>query len=280
MFIAICSKISEEKHLTLTRSVINFFKEQSIDVAVEESIAKHFDVPAFSKDNLSKITTLITLGGDGSILRAAHRYHNINAPILGINLGSLGFMADVPAENIHLYLSDLLKGDYSVQKRLVLKGELSGKMPFSSFNDIVLHRANNSSLITLGVYIKGNLLSLFQSDGLIFSTPNGSTAYSLAAGGPIISPTVEGYLLTPICAHTISNRPIVLHPSEEVTIQVMKKTSSPIEVINDGYEKYALNEGDTLTIKRAEETFDLIKLNRIDYFSTLRTKLGWSGTLT
>lgn len=278
MLIAICAKISKPGDLETTKQVIAFFQNRSVNVTVEKSMDKHFDLPTFDEFALPKADTLITLGGDGSILRAAHKYSSLKAPMLGINLGSLGFMADVPENNINDCLLDLLEGNYSVEKRLVLEASLNEDIPFSAYNDVVLHRAANASLISLGVFIDDKLLTVFKADGLIFATPGGSTAYSLAAGGPIIAPKVEGYVLTPICAHTISNRPIVMHPEDSVCIKVMKPVDSPIEVINDGYGKRFLKEGDCLKLSQSSQTFDLIKLAGINYFSTLSTKLGWSGS--
>lgn len=280
MLIALIANFSKPDHIKTAAEVATFFKSHNIDLTAEAQLAKQLSIPSFDDVSLDKVSTLITLGGDGSILRAAHTYSRIKAPILGINLGSLGFMADVPKKNMELCLTDLINGDFVVEKRLVLEGQLSSSSPFLAFNDIVLHRGKNPSLITLGVYLGDKLLNSFKADGLIFSTPTGSTAYNLASGGPILSPKLDAYVLTPICAHTISNRPIVLHPSEELLIKVLKPSDFPVEVVSDGTTSHALQADESLMISRSAASFELIKLGRIDYFSTLRSKLGWSGTLT
>jgi NAD+ kinase len=145
-------------------------------------------------------------------------------------------------------------------------------------NDIVVHRAQNPSLIELAIHVDGLYLNTFEADGLIISTPNGSTAYSLAAGGPILSPDLPALVLTPICAHTISNRPIVLTADQEIQIQYLSDYE-PVEVRADGLEHFYLRTGEVFKIVRSPKNFRMVSLFRRDYFSTLRTKLGWSGKL-
>jgi len=221
---------------------------------------------------------LITLGGDGTILRLAHQYSHLDLPILGINLGHLGFMADVPVSDLYPSLEDLLNGKYEIESRLMLEGEsMDGKKTFA-FNDYVVHRAKNPSLVEISIEVDGHHLNTFEADGIIVATPNGSTAYSLAAGGPILSPDLNAVVLTPISPHTISNRPIVLSLKKEIVIKY-QSAYDPVEVINDGISKVMLNTGDHFKIRPSKGEFKLITLLRRDYFSTLRSKLGWAGKL-
>jgi NAD+ kinase len=213
------------------------------------------------------------MGGDGTILRLCHRYGHLNATIVGINLGYLGFMADIPVSDIYPSLADLLNGAYTVDHRLILE---AGSM--SAVNDIVIHRGKNYSLIELAIYVDSVYVNTFVADGIIIATPNGSTAYSLAAGGPILSPNLNAVVITPICPHTISNRPIVLTADQTIEIEYISPYD-PIEVRADGLESISLKSKEKITVKRSSRTFNRAKLHRHEYFSTLRSKLSWSGKL-
>lgn len=221
---------------------------------------------------------IISMGGDGTILRLLHKYPEYNAPILGINLGSLGFMADVRISDLYPSLQDLLNGAYTIQERLILEGALpSGSQSFSA-NEIVVHRARNPSLIDLAIHIDGQYLNTFSADGVIIATPGGSTAYSLAAGGPILTPCLDAIVFTPICPHTISNRPIVLRPERHISVQYLSEYD-PIEVIFDGVDNFEMKTGEVFKGKISANKFRLVQLDRNDPFATLRTKLAWTGKL-
>jgi NAD+ kinase len=217
---------------------------------------------------------IISLGGDGTILSIVHEHPNIDAPILGINTGHLGFMADVQVADVYPSLQDLLSGAYTVEERLILEGNNST----FAVNDFVIHRSPNPSMIEIGIHVNGLYLNTFEADGLIIATPNGSTAYSLGAGGPIVSPSLEAIVITPICPHTISNRPLVLTADKEIQIQYLSQYP-PVEVRADGLPPFSLSTGESFHIRRSSRKFKLVSLLRQDYFSTLRSKLGWSGKL-
>jgi NAD+ kinase len=225
-----------------------------------------------------EIDFVISLGGDGTILTLAHEYPYIDAPVLGINTGHLGFMADVPTVDIYPSLEDLLSEAYTIEERLVLEGEKKPDISCFAVNDIVIHRSPNPSMIEISIHVGGLYLNTFEADGLIISTPNGSTAYSLAAGGPIVSPFLEAILITPISPHTISNRPIVLATHQEIQIQYLS-AYPPVEIRADGLPPFSLASQESFYIRRSQRKFRLVRLKRHDYFSTLRTKLGWSGKL-
>ena len=229
-------------------------------------------------DSAKKIDVIITMGGDGTILHAAHTYAHLNAAIFGINLGHLGFMADVPLTDIYPSLDDLIAGAYTIENRLVIEGKAPQCHSCFALNDFVIHRGINPSLIELSIQLDETYVNTFQADGMVISTPNGSTAYSLAAGGPILSPGLEGLVLTPICAHTISNRPIVITPNQSLKITYQSK-KKPVDVIIDGLHSFSLHPEETLEITKSTKTFKLINLKRRDFYSTLRSKLGWTGKL-
>lgn len=279
MKIALFPNLQKKQSKNLALSICEYLTHHGATVMAEDEEAHQIGAEPLSKASIKKIDFLISLGGDGSILRLVHDYYDkIEAPILGINLGHLGFMADVPIDDIYPSLQDLMKGAYRIEERLMLDGVFINGDKIFSVNDIVLHRAGNPSLIELSVHKNGLYVSTFEADGLIVATPTGSTAYSLAAGGPILNPLLDALVITPICAHTISNRPLVLIPDEEIQIQYISDYN-PIEVRSDGVTLHTLKTGDALSITRSLKKFKLVNLNRRDYFATLRTKLGWAGKL-
>lgn len=278
MIIAIFPNTTKKQSRNLAVGIQEFLSNHGITVVAEDEEAKLINAKPISSIDPKEIKFLISMGGDGTMLRLAHKYDHLDAPMLGINLGHLGFMADVPIADIYPSLQDLINGSYKVHERVMIQGEtLHGERCFA-VNDIVVHRAKNPSLVEIAIHVDGNYLNTFEADGIIIATPNGSTAYSLAAGGPIISPDLEALVLTPISPHTISNRPIVLTANQEIQIQYLSDYD-PIEIRADGLAHHNLQTGDVFRITRYHKNFKLISLLRRDYFSTLRTKLGWSGKL-
>ncbi len=278
MIIAIFANMSKRHSKNLAIGVCEFLINHGITVVAEDEEAAEIGARPLSEVPIETIDFLISMGGDGTILRLVHKYENMRAAILGINLGHLGFMADVPISDIYPSLQDLITGAYRIEERVVLHGEsLHGNSCFA-VNDLVIHRGKNPSLVELAIHVNGLYLNTFEADGIIFATPNGSTAYSLAAGGPILSPNLDALVITPISPHTISNRPIVLTAREEIQIQYLSDYE-PIEVRADGFSHHDLSTGEVFRITRSEKTFRLVSLFRRDYFSTLRTKLGWAGKL-
>jgi NAD+ kinase len=277
MIIALFPNEQLPHSFSLATHIRQFLQSRNITVVAEEEKAKTIGADPLSSVDPKKISFMISMGGDGTMLRISHHFAHIPAPYLGINLGHLGFMADVPVSDIEPSLTDLLEGKYTIQERLILEGSNGGKT-LRAVNDIVIHRATNHSLVELAISIKGTYVNTFVADGIIIATPNGSTAYSLAAGGPILTPKLDALVLTPVCAHTISNRPLVLSTDAEIEIKYLSPYS-PVEVRADGLDKYELHPNETYRVKKSKETFKLVNLNRHDYFATLRTKLGWSGKL-
>ena len=278
MIIALCANASKEHSHTFALGVASFLKEHGTTVVTDDENATLFGAQPLSQFLDKKIDFIISMGGDGTILGLAHTHVHLNAPILGINLGHLGFMADVPLTDIYPSLQDLLHGAYKIHERLMIQGECPNGGSCFAINEIVVHRGRNPTLVEIAIHVDGSYLNTFEADGIIISTPNGSTAYSLAAGGPILSPDLQAIVITPISPHTISNRPIVLMPNQEIQIQYSSEYA-PIEIRADGLESFELNTGEVFKIVRSTKTFKLVSLFRRDYFSTLRTKLGWSGKL-
>lgn len=255
-----------------------YLLSRGIQVVVEDSDSEELNLSPLSSVDPKELKALISLGGDGTILRLIHRHSNLDIPIIGINMGSLGFLADVPISDIYPSLQDLIDGRYRIQERMVMEGETAKGETCFAINEMTLHRAQNPSLVDLGVHVDGIYLNTFSADGLIISTPTGSTAYSLAAGGPILTPELKAMVITPISPHTVSNRPIVLMPHKELQVQYLSE-HDPVEIAFDGISSYSIRTGEVFNIRLSQRSFRLISLHRHDYFSTLRTKLGWTGKL-
>ncbi len=278
MIIALFPNTQKKNSKHLAIGIYEFLTNAGITVVAEDEDAALIGATPISKVDPKEIKFLISMGGDGTILRLSNRYAHLDAAILGINIGHLGFLADVPVEDIYPSLQDLINGAYTIEERVMIQGEGLHGQKCMAVNDIVLHRGNNPSLIEIAIHVDGLYLNTFEADGIIVATPSGSTAYSLAAGGPIVSPTIEALVITPISPHTISNRPIVLTSTHEIQLQYLSDYD-PIEIRADGLTPQSLHTGEVYRITRNKKNFKLVNLLRRDYFSTLRTKLGWAGKL-
>lgn len=239
---------------------------------VQDVVVTDFDPHA------ENIDFYCTIGGDGTILQLLHQAHHLHAPIIGINLGGLGFLAEISPDSLEKSLETFMQGSYTTSRRLMVQATTPSGQVFTAANDIVLHRVKNPHLIDIAVHVKDGYLNTFAGDGLIIATPTGSTAYSLAAGGPILTPNLEALVLTPIAAHTISNRPIVLSPREEIRLEYLN-SYNPLEVSFDGITTACLSPRDILTVTLAPTTFSLVSLQGVDFYATMRRKLGWTGRL-
>lgn len=278
MIVALFPNSQKQRAAEISHKIHEFLLQRGVQVVAEEEHAAIIGVPSLSSVPPASVDFRITLGGDGTILRAIHRHPGIDAPILAINMGSLGFMADITLDEIYPSLQMLIDGQYTLQDRIMMDGKISTSQKSFAVNEIVVHRAKNPSLVDLAIFVDGHYLNTFSADGVIISTPSGSTAYSLAAGGPILTPELEAFVITPICPHTISNRPIVLTPDHHIRVEYISE-HDPVEVTYDGISYHAMNKSDSLHITRSERIFRLINLPGHDYYSTLRTKLGWTGKL-
>lgn len=278
MIIALFPNTAKISAQNLAVTICEFLTNHGVDVVVDDDNAQNLCAKPLSSVDPKDIDFLISMGGDGTILRLLHNYPQIEAPIFGINLGSLGFMADITISEVYPSLQDLLAGNYRIQKRLMMEGHSLHNDKCFAVNEMVIHRAQNPSLVELSVHVDGTYLNTFAADGIIVATPSGSTAYSLAAGGPILHPEIEGFVITPICPHTVSNRPLVVMPNQDVQIQYLSE-HEPVEVAFDGISRCTIKTGEVFHIVPSKRQFSLVVLPHHDYFATLRTKLGWAGKL-
>ena len=224
---------------------------------------------------------VVVLGGDGTLLGAARKVGRYGVPILGVNLGGLGFLTSIPLTGIYPAIERMLKGELEVEGRLMLETKVIREEEeicrFPVLNDLVINKGPLARIIDLDVYINEQFLTTFRADGLIISTPTGSTAYNLSAGGPILYPTMANFILTPICPFTLSNRPIILPDSDTIYIKMGKESEEKVHLTFDGQVGFDFSYGDKVMIHKSKERLKLIRSPDQTYFEILRAKLMWGG---
>jgi len=230
----------------------------------------------------SDISWAIVLGGDGTLLGAARRVGHFDAPIMGVNLGGLGFLTSIPQSRLYSAIEKLLRGELKIEERMMLETVVIRDRQeicrYKVLNDVVVNKGPLARILELDVYISDEFLTTFRADGLIVATPTGSTAYNLSAGGPIIYPTISNLIITPICPFTISNRPLILPDTLEVSISIKKETEEAVLLTFDGQVGFEISWKDKVKIKRAENRIRLVSPPYQSYFEILRTKLLWGGS--
>lgn len=220
---------------------------------------------------------LVVLGGDGTLLSVARLVGDLGVPILGVNLGGLGFLTAFTAEEMFPALEALRRGDLVVEERMMLAARVTRHgerlTEYVALNDVVITKSAMSRIITLAVSVEGQFATGYRADGLIVSTPTGSTAYCLSAGGPIVYPTMDAMVLTPICSHTLTNRPIVLPGAQVLAVRL--ESDQDVMLTLDGQVGFALNRADTVEIRRAAARTRLLRVPHKHFFAVLRAKLKW-----
>jgi NAD+ kinase len=237
------------------------------------------DPPGPPRPDREPADLVVVLGGDGTLLKAARLYGGPEVPVLGVNLGGLGFLTEIALDEFPIIFEQILAGDFQTQTRMVLTAHIirdgQDRQPLTPFlNDMVINKGALARIIDLETNIDGQFLTSYRGDGLIVSTPTGSTAYNLAAGGPILHPLLETIVLTPICPFTLTNRPIILQDNAVIDIRLGSK-SKEVWLTFDGQVGYPLHQGDLVRVQKAVHPIQLIKTPFKNYFEILRTKLKW-----
>jgi len=217
---------------------------------------------------------LISLGGDGTLISLCRRSLKYHKPVLGIHAGQLGFLTDIQTDEISDFIEELFEGNYRIDTRMMLEVSLhvNGKVEkVVAFNDIVLSRSKISHMSTIKAYVDGQLFNSYYGDGLIVSTPTGSTAYNLSAGGPVVYPLTEALIITPICPHSLSQRPLVL----PVDFEIAFESDGDTVIVVDGQDTYTMNEIERVSVRIAKRGAELIHSLDRDYFEILKKKLHW-----
>jgi NAD+ kinase len=227
------------------------------------------------------VDALLTLGGDGTLLRGARMIQGRDVPILGVNMGRLGFLTCCPAEHLEHSLMRFARGDYVVEDRMLLRACVMGadrreRASWLSLNDVVVHKGGFARVVSLRVAVDDEVIAKYAADGVVISTPTGSTAYSLSAGGPVVVPTLETLIVTPVSPHTLAIRPVVLSASARISVQA-EGAPEELMVTVDGQVGTTFGAGETLTVSRATTSVKIVRFPGSSFFATLREKLGWGG---
>ncbi len=279
--IGITSKPKKSEVAEIVPPLIDWLAERSIDVSIDKETAATLGLSgkSVSRNEMPSCADLIiVLGGDGTLLATARALNRKPVPLLAVNLGGLGFLTVIAREELYGTLERVLAGEIETERRtqieaqIVRQGEVIAS--YLALNDIVLNKGAIARVLDFEAWVDGQFVSIYKADGLIVSTPTGSTAYSLAAGGPVVMPAVGSFIVTPICAHTLTNRPIVLPDTAVIEIAVKSQRES-VYLTVDGQVGIAVRSDDLARIGKAESFVELIKSPQKSYYEILRQKLKW-----
>ena len=280
--VGIIANTAKKKSAEYTLALRKWMLGHGLEVYLEDGIAAKVGLVEPEKSKMwMQADLIVVFGGDGTILRTARSLTERDIPLLGINLGGFGYLAEVNLDEMYSALEKILSGNCRVEKRMMLDVEvLRGGTQLqkgSVLNDVVISRGNLSRLVELETKVNDDYLTMFKADGLIVATPTGSTAYSLAAGGPIIFPELDSIIINPICPHTLTNRPVIL--PENTVVEVSLNIKEPGAIVTlDGQISFAISYEDRMVIKRSPQTTALVCSPDRSYMEILRTKLGWGGS--
>jgi len=261
--------INKEKEgiASYTISLIKYLEEKGIKVFLSPEAAEKIERPELACDK-------------EKIGKNSDSFAPYNLPLLGINLGGLGFLTEIPASRFKESLEKILSGKYVMEKRLMLETKIFRKdkkiKTFLALNDVVISKGAVSRIINLKTFVSGEFVTTYAADGLVISTPTGSTAYSLSTGGPVVHPNLKVIILSPICAHTLSVRPLIISQKNKIEI-ILEPPSDKVLLTIDGQIGFELKDRDTIKVEKAKCEASLIRLEEASFFKTLRTKFGWSG---
>ena len=282
--------MGKPKHQEVGETIMTLYRhllDDGYSVLVEDSVASGIDVSADDQANWQtigeKANLVIVVGGDGSMLYAARLMASYNIPLLGVNRGYLGFLTDIQPQQVTEKVSEVLAGEYTQERRFLLEADIEGddsqERYSDALNDIVLYPGEISRMIEFEVYINDSFVYSLRGDGLIISTPTGSTAYSLSAGGPIMSPSINAISLVPMFPHTLSSRPISIDADSKVDIVFSQANENEPRLSCDGQVRFPVAPGEKICIRKRKEDLWLLHPKDYDYFRLLRTKLGWGSKL-
>ncbi len=279
MKVGIIGKRNNKEVYSIVSELVGWLEDRKVDYLLDSELGKNLKLKKSVKqaDIPKHVELVIVFGGDGTFLSVSKQVNEFDIPILGINSGGLGFLTEFTVDELYPIMEKIVEEDYEIEERGMLSASVYKKdKKFGSYtvlNDLVINNGKVSRIIDLAIYAEGSHITTFKADGIIFSTPTGSTAYSLSAGGPIAHPTLPVTLITPICPHILTNRPLVVSNEMEITVKVLTEGSSYLTL--DGQETVKVELNDEIKLKRSESTVKLVKSPFRDYFSILKTKLMW-----
>jgi NAD+ kinase len=281
--VGIICKPRKEDLGSIVPSLVEWLRARKLRVLLDQSAAEscpNCESPAQQEALISESDLVVVLGGDGTLLAAARLLQNREVPILPVNLGALGFMTSVTLDELYPLLEQTLAGEHRVSERMVLQAEVvrdgSTIQAQRALNDAVVNQAALARLMEFHVHVDGSHVGRYRADGLIIATPTGSTAYSLAAGGPILHPDIHAFVITPICPHMLTNRPLVVPDSSRIEV-TFTHGDEPVHVTLDGQVGWQLERDDRVVITKSPNRVLLVQPPSKSYFEVLRSKLGWGG---
>jgi NAD+ kinase len=279
--IGLFSKNNDERIRVALNTLHDFFNQHDFQVYADAISAKFLGIEAHTDKRIAEVIDIaIVVGGDGTLLKVGRFLSTYHIPIIGINLGRLGFLVDILPDQIIVQLEAIFKGRYIKESRALLSARayrgdtLLGEA--CALNDVVLHVRNDIRMIEFNTHIDGKFVNRQRADGIVIATPTGSTAYSLSGGGPILHPELDAVVLVPICPHTLSHRPIVVSNKGVIEISLCESREVNSRVSFDGQANIELRAGDKIIIQQKKHRLTLIHPEGYDYYRILRTKLGWS----
>jgi NAD+ kinase len=283
--IGIIANIEKEKSSEYTLLLRDWALKCGVEVFLEEGIASKIgEETGLDRRKLaSQVDLLVVFGGDGTLLRTVRFVSEYDIPIVGVNLGEFGYLTEVNLNEMFSALELIFKGDFQTEKRMMLDitiylGSDTIRQQ-NILNDVVITRGNLSRILDLETAVNERYLTTFRADGIIIATPTGSTAYSLSAGGPIVFPEQDSFIINPICPHTLTNRPIIIPDNAQIKVILWTKEQGATLTL-DGQVSYTMGSGDSMIIKKSKYVTNLVSSPHRDYMEILRTKLGWGGSPT
>jgi NAD+ kinase len=277
----VISKPNRELLSSVVPPLVQWLRGRNIDVLVDQETYDCVNpgVPSAAREELAaKVDLMIVLGGDGTLLSAARALGTHKVPILAVNLGGLGFLTSVTLDELYPLLEHVVAGRHLTSERMMLDAEVlrSGQAaePQCALNDAVVNKAALARMLDFDVHVDGNHVGRYRADGLVVATPTGSTAYSLAAGGPIIDPDLDAFVITPICPHMLTNRPLVIPDTARIDLD-FTAAEEPVFITLDGQIGFQLKPKDHVTITKSKNRVSLVRPPTKTYFQVLRSKLKW-----
>jgi len=267
--------------------ICEFLRKRSLLVLLEDATADFMEQKCANSQPLAVINQgidlAIVVGGDGTMLHVARTLAPFGVPLIGVNLGHLGFLTDISTEQMYEELTRILDGDFESEERILLEAEVvrDGKVlhAANAFNDVVINKGQLARLIEFETWVDGEFVNSTRADGIIVATPTGSTAYALSAGGPILHPTLPAIVLVPICPHTLSDRPLAVSSDSHVEIVMTSTAQQSAHVTLDGQTNFSIQDNDRVRVRRAERAVTLIHPSRRNHYDVLRAKLHWGEKL-
>ena len=280
--VGLMGRISDPQVTEMATRLATLLQGAKVEVFADEALA----LPASTgvqvlpdKILAAKVDLMIVVGGDGTLLKAAHLISARPIPLVGVNLGRLGFLADITPTQVQEDISAMLQGDYTHEERLLLQAhtQRAGKDrdTRTALNDVVVHKSDGGRLIEFETWVDGNFLCAYRADGIVLATPTGSTAYALSGGGPIVHPSMDAITLVPICPHTLGDRPLVVSGASRIEVRLGDTHGGAAQATWDGQHAETLSADDRVLVQRADKRVTFIHPRGYDYYRILRTKLHW-----